>query len=77
MKLPPRETTAESDLTIPFQQSASKSSADQDPFFPLLMLRFRKPAEDSATLQVSILLGLPFAVLSCASAALLRDDSHL
>lgn len=53
MKLPPRETTAESDLTIPFQQSASKSTADQDPFFLLLKLRFLKPVEDSATPQVS------------------------
>lgn len=47
MKLPPRETTAESDLTIPFQQSASKSTADQDPLFQHLKIRFIKAAEDA------------------------------
>lgn len=55
MKLPPRETTAESDLTIPFQQSALKSTADQDPFFQHLKIRFIKPAEDAAALQVQML----------------------
>lgn len=51
MKLPPRETTAESDLTIPFQQSASKSTADQDPLFQHLKIRFNKTAEDPSQVE--------------------------
>ena len=42
MKLPPREATAEGDLTIPFQQSAFRSTADQDPFFQHLKIRYVK-----------------------------------
>lgn len=52
MKLPPREATAEGDLTIPFQQSALKSTADQDPFFQHLKIRYVKPADNADQSQV-------------------------
>ncbi|KAL3140276.1 Gamma-tubulin complex component 4 [Trebouxia sp. C0009 RCD-2024] len=45
MRLPPREATAEGDLTIPFQQSALKSTADQDPFFQHLKIRYVKAVD--------------------------------
>ena len=52
MKLPPREATAEGDLTIPFQQSALKSTADQDPFFQHLKIRYVKAADTADLSQV-------------------------
>ena len=52
MKLPPREATAEGDLTIPFQQSALKSTADQDPFFQHLKIRYVKAADTADQSQV-------------------------
>ena len=52
MKLPPREATVEGDLTIPFQQSALKSTADQDPFFQHLKIRYIKAADTADQSQV-------------------------
>ena len=52
MRLPPREATAEGDLTIPFQQSALKSTADQDPFFQHLKIRYVKAADTADHPQV-------------------------
>jgi len=52
MRLPPRDATAEGDLTIPFQQSALKSTADQDPFFQHLKIRYVKAADSSEAAQV-------------------------
>lgn len=45
MRLPPREATAEGDLAGPFQQSALKSTADQDPFFQHLKIRYVKAVD--------------------------------
>ncbi|KAL0056051.1 hypothetical protein WJX82_007204 [Trebouxia sp. C0006] len=53
MRLPPRDATAEGDLTIPFQQSALKSTADQDPFFQHLKIRYVKAADSSEAAQAS------------------------
>ena len=74
MKLPPREATAESDLTIPFQQSASKSTADQDPLFQHLKIRFIKPAEDAAIIQVVELFS--GRVASCTALAAVPSSNH-
>ena len=52
MRLPPREATAEGDLTIPFQQSALKSTADQDPFFQHLKIRYVKAVDAADQSQV-------------------------
>ena len=52
MRLPPRDATAEGDLTIPFQQSALKSTADQDPFFHHLKIRYLKAADNCGPAQV-------------------------
>lgn len=52
MRLPPRDATAEGDLTIPFQQSALKSTADQDPFFQHLKIRYVKASDSSDSAQV-------------------------
>lgn len=52
MRLPPREATAEGDLTIPFQQSALKSTADQDPFFQHLKIRYVKAVDTADHPQV-------------------------
>lgn len=53
MRLPPREATAEGDLTIPFQQSALKSTADQDPFFQHLKIHYTKAIDAVDQSQVS------------------------
>ena len=53
MRLPPREPTAEGDLTIPFQQSALKSTADQDPFFQHLKIRYAKASDAFDQSQVT------------------------
>lgn len=55
MRLPPRDATAEGDLTIPFQQSALKSTADQDPFFQHLKIRYVKATDSSEAAQVDLL----------------------
>ena len=52
MRLPPREATAEGDLSVPFQQSALKSTADQDPFFQHLKIRYVKASDAADQLQV-------------------------
>ena len=54
MRLPPRDATAEGDLTIPFQQSALKSTAEQDPFFQHLKIRYVKAADSSEAAQVDL-----------------------
>ena len=58
MKLPPREATAEGDLTVPFQQSALKSTADQDPLFHHVKIRYVKqtdpPAQVAAHLMYNV-----------------------
>ncbi|KAK9803977.1 hypothetical protein WJX72_009639 [[Myrmecia] bisecta] len=43
MRLPPRLATAESDVAIPFQQSALKSTAEHDLLFPNVKIRFQAP----------------------------------
>lgn len=48
MRLPPREATAEGDLTVPFQQSALKSTADQDPLFQHVKIRYVKQTDPPA-----------------------------
>ena len=48
MRLPPREATAEGDLTMPFQQSALKSTADQDPLFQHIKIRYVKTTDPPA-----------------------------
>jgi len=48
MQLPPRLGTVESDLERQFQQAASNSSAEGDPFFPNVKMRFANPASGAA-----------------------------
>ena len=52
MRLPPRDATAEGDLTIPFQQSALKSTADHDSFFQHLKIRYIKASDTADPAQV-------------------------
>ncbi|XP_028124756.1 gamma-tubulin complex component 4 isoform X2 [Camellia sinensis] len=39
MRLPPRQSTAESDLMVPFQLAAIKTISDEDKYFPRVSLR--------------------------------------
>lgn len=73
MRLPPREATAEGDLAGPFQQSALKSTADQDPFFQHLKIRYVKAVDTADPPQVhyiSVLLLLSWK--TCMVTQLLR-----
>lgn len=45
MSVPVIWATAEANLAIPFQQSAGKSSADGDPLFAMLAIKF--PADEA------------------------------
>lgn len=48
MQLPPRLGTVESDLERQFQQAAGNSSAEGDPFFPNVKMRFANPSSGAA-----------------------------
>lgn len=51
LSLPVVRATAEANVSIPFQQSAAKSSAEGDPLFSRLRIRFPAdpPASSAAT----------------------------
>lgn len=80
MKLPPREATAEGDLTIPFQQSALKSTADQDPLFQHLKIRYVRAADTADQSQVNCIalhcIALYVIVAVFAKACLNRHNSN-
>ncbi|XP_042476737.1 gamma-tubulin complex component 4 homolog isoform X2 [Macadamia integrifolia] len=42
MRLPPRQSTAEADLMVPFQLAAIKTIADEDKYFSRVSLRYRR-----------------------------------
>lgn len=54
MALPVVEATAEANISIPFHQSAGKSSAEGDALFPLLKIRFFTETEAALTGSASV-----------------------
>lgn len=48
LQLPPRLSTVDSELNRQFQQAALNSSAESDPFFSNVSMRFNTPSPSSA-----------------------------
>lgn len=60
MSLPANPATAEANIAIPFHQSCGKSSAEGDPLFAMLGIKF--PQQTSATAVASTAQAAPPAL---------------
>lgn len=54
MSMPVVDATAEANISIPFHQSAGKSSAEGDPMFSMLRIRFPCNSETNASGSASV-----------------------